>query len=576
MEAEFEKKFLRAQRFKTVKDLEKEYSKELINLYREKVDQKKREDEFQNVMNIYKTKLEEIEFLKNKKIEIFENIKKNQIEKEKSNLMLQEYLKEVDRKKLEFEKFMKEKGREALNFVKRNEEIKKKLEEELHKYEIKKRVKEDGKTTAKCLVESYKEKKEKEIKEELERDNFPHKNVMYKINQTFHNLGNKIDYSTTRFHNIVVVKHEDQLKEIDVDNFLSAQEKALKEVDKLKIRKKSKEIAKKQFESETKLSSKEILRKERAKENLNRLQDELNRINQARKKSKSKNKVITKDNMRLDAKTREKSSQKMMNKLLENKMKNRRGIYNSNQKAEDNPIIINQQETLEHADDISEFYKDQDDQCEIVDDYLNEAILEHNKEIEEKERSSNTSNYMASKTVNKYLDLTSLEKTESSQKQLYYEEPLLRDEKISSTEAIKRLNPVDLQSYGICKNDFTNFSTKLSHKNNVVNNINSQRKNIEEFNINDLLMRNKVDSSSNYLNNNFSDVDQKTKQKASSLVMEFLNDIKNTPIEEAKTKVIYLFLINLTRLNAKKINKYLIYMLSRSLILMKNNQIQMK
>jgi hypothetical protein len=516
MEAELEKKYLRAQRFKTIKDLEKEYSKELINLYREKVEQKKKEEEFQSVMTNYKTKLEEIEFLKNKKTEIFENIKKNQIEKEKSNMMLQDYLKEVERKKSEFEKFMKEKGREALNFVKRNEEIKKQLEEELHKFESKKKVKEEAKNTAKCLVENFKEKKEKEMKEQLENDNFPHKNVMYKINQTFHNLGNKIDYSTTRFHNIVIVKHEDQLKEADIDNFLSAQEKAIKEEDKLKIRKKSKEIAKQQFEKETNLSSKEILRKEKAKENLSRLQDELNQINQARKKSKSKNKVITSNNMKLDAKTREKSSQIMMNKLLENKMKNRRGILNKNIHEDIPEIHVEQPET---ANDISDFYKDHDDQSEVVDDYLNEAILKHNSEIDEKQN-----NTKISTGINKSIAINSHK---------YYEEPLLRDEKISSAEQIKRLNPIDLQSYGICKNDFTNFTTKLSHKNNLQN-INSQRKNIEDFNVNELFS---IHSSSN---KNKTEVDQNTKQKATSLVMEFLNDIKNIPDEVPKQTVFYI------------------------------------
>lgn len=552
MEAVLEKKYLRAQRFKTIKDLEKEYSKELINLYREKVDQNKKEKEFENVMDIYKTKLEEIEYLKNKKIEIFENIKKNQIEKEKSNLMLQEYLKEVDRKKLEFEKFMKEKGREALNFVKRNEELKKQIEEELHKYESKKKVKEEAKTTSKCLVETFKEKKEKEMKEKLENDNFPHKNIMYKINQTFHNLGNKIDYSTTRFHNIVVVKHEDQLKDVEVDYCLSAQDKAIKEEDKLKIRKKSKEIAKRQFENETKFSSKEILRKEKAKENLSRLQHELNQINQARKKSKSKNKVITKNNMKLDAKTREKSSHIMMNKLLENKMKNRRGILNKNEKIKDDYSHIHQyqEEMFEQANDISDFYKDQDDHEEIVDDYLNEAILKHNSEIEEIHK--NTQINSANKSINNfntcknnYLDIISsaTEETKSEQKRMFYEEPLLRDEKISSSEQIKRLNPIDLQSYGICKSDFTNFTNKLSHKNNFQN-INSQRKNIEDFNVNELLNRNRIDSSSNHLQKNIFEVDQNTKQKAKNLVMEFLNDIKNIPVEVAERNVLIYNLLN--------------------------------
>jgi hypothetical protein len=48
--AELEKKFAKAVRLKTVKDLEKEYSKELINIYRCREQEKKKDDEFRAVV----------------------------------------------------------------------------------------------------------------------------------------------------------------------------------------------------------------------------------------------------------------------------------------------------------------------------------------------------------------------------------------------------------------------------------------------------------------------------------------------------------------------------------------------
>jgi hypothetical protein len=49
-EAELEKKYVKAVRLKTVKELEKEYSKELINIYKQKEKENEREEEFRSVV----------------------------------------------------------------------------------------------------------------------------------------------------------------------------------------------------------------------------------------------------------------------------------------------------------------------------------------------------------------------------------------------------------------------------------------------------------------------------------------------------------------------------------------------
>jgi hypothetical protein len=52
IEAELEKKYNKAVRLKTIKDLEKEYSKELINIYRQKEKEREMEDDFKQIVRI--------------------------------------------------------------------------------------------------------------------------------------------------------------------------------------------------------------------------------------------------------------------------------------------------------------------------------------------------------------------------------------------------------------------------------------------------------------------------------------------------------------------------------------------
>jgi len=106
---------------------------------------------------------------------------------------------------------------------------------------------------------------------------------MYKIKQPFHQNGNNIDFSTTRFHNIVVVRHEDEL-----NDFLSAQEKALKEEKVIEQIKKSSEHAQKVFNKKTEENSLKVMKKMQAQENMKKLDEELKKLNDARKRNKNK------------------------------------------------------------------------------------------------------------------------------------------------------------------------------------------------------------------------------------------------------------------------------------------------
>jgi hypothetical protein len=52
IDVEFEKKFIKAQRMKTLKQLEKEYSKEIVGLYRDRLQEQENQAHFEEVVII--------------------------------------------------------------------------------------------------------------------------------------------------------------------------------------------------------------------------------------------------------------------------------------------------------------------------------------------------------------------------------------------------------------------------------------------------------------------------------------------------------------------------------------------
>lgn len=195
-----------------------------------------------------------------------------------------EYLERLERKNFEFQEFMREKGKKALGYFKRENEIKKSKENETKKLELKNKIKQEENLKSKKITENFREIKNLEKqKEDEDYKYFQKPNAIEKIYNCFHNLGNKIDYSNTRFHNVVVVKHDEE----ELNEFISAQEKAIQEALRTENTKKIKKKSIEKFVGETKISSKQILKKEKAKENLIKLQEELNKINDFRNRNKS-------------------------------------------------------------------------------------------------------------------------------------------------------------------------------------------------------------------------------------------------------------------------------------------------
>jgi len=129
-------------------------------------------------------------------------------------------------------------------------------------------------------VENNKEreiaKKYKEYLEnnDLEEDQVIDPKALYKKTQIYHPYGNnRIDYTNSRFHSIVVVKHGDELIK-----HITANEKAAEETNKTEIRLKSKEKSLEKFKRETSSNGYELQKKLKARENLKKLEDNLKKI----------------------------------------------------------------------------------------------------------------------------------------------------------------------------------------------------------------------------------------------------------------------------------------------------------
>lgn len=195
------------------------------------------------------------------------------------NEQLTSYLQELESKKREFDAFMQLKGKEALIYLKKENEYNKRMESELKKINHKNKVKNEENFKSKKIVQNFKNKMDN-----LNNFNndFQEPEIFQKMKQIFHNMGNDIDYSTTRFHNITLIKHNEDFK----DYYLSANEKAKKESVLLEIRNKSKDKLKKESLLKFEQNAKHSIKQDKAAKNLERLEKELESMNKAREKSR--------------------------------------------------------------------------------------------------------------------------------------------------------------------------------------------------------------------------------------------------------------------------------------------------
>ena len=481
----------RLKRIKEAKDLDKKWSKKVVEANRENEIQKKQKEEYIGAIEKCKNIIQMMEELKRSKEQYIKKQEESELEKERENQLRYENMLKEEEKKKQFDIFIKKKGIEASNYIKNKKEEEDRKYEELHRCEKKKQTKYEENIKTKKVIDNYIIKKEKEINEEKLNSLNPNTmDVLYKITNPFHNNGNKIDYSTTRFHNITIERHDNNLKD-EINLKINAFEKAKVEAENTKklINDKNKKL--KEFKKKEKINYREQIYKNRAKENLEKLNNEIQQFNKMKKGDKNNKKRIDINSNINNAKQNDRKAEHMMNKLLENQKGNRGKIYGENNLQ----IVTNNKNESNQKisdDSLTNFYKDKNDTYDVNENYLENKILELN-DIDDK-------NKMKKREIKKY------------------EEPIIRD-KIPKNEVINRLSPVDLPSYQKVelesKNEFEHREPKVKNQMFVLS---KKEKNINKYYLEDIpskandfnllneLQLNNNNYNNNYMNNELNDV----------------------------------------------------------------------
>ena len=482
----------RLKRIKEAKDLDKKWSKKVVEANRENEFQKKQQEEYIGAIEQFKTINQMIEELKRNREDYIKRQEESEIEKEKEKQMKYENMIREQEKKKQFDLFIKQKGIEASNYIKNKKEEEDRKYEELHRCEKKKQTKYEENIKTKKVIDNFLIKKEKEINEEKRNVLNPSTmDVLYTITNPFHNNGNKIDYSTTRFHNITIERHDNNLKE-EINLKINAYDKAKIEAENTKKIINEKNNRLKEFKKKEKINYREQINKNRAKENLEKLNNEIQQFNKMKKGDKTNVKKRIDINANVNnAKHNEKKAEHMMNKLLENQKGNRGKIYGENRLQ----IVTNKKNENEQKisdDSLNNFYKDKNDTYEI-----NEELIENQfEEINDKDNKKNKNK----KEIKKY------------------EEPIIRD-KIPKNEVINRLSPIDLPSYQKVElenvNEFEHREPKVKNQMFILNkkekNVNKYYledipSKVNDFNLLNELQLNNNNYNSNYTNNEMNDV----------------------------------------------------------------------
>jgi hypothetical protein len=481
----------RLKRIKEAKDLDKKWSKKIVEANRENELQKKQKEEYIGAIELVRSINQQIAELQRDKDIYIKKQEESEIEKEKEKQMKYENMIREQEKKKQFDLFIKKKGIEASNYIRNEKEEEDRKYEELHRCEKKKQTKYEENMKTKKVIDNFLIKKEKEINEEkLNALNPNTMDVLYKITNPFHNHGNKIDYSTTRFHNVTIERHDNNLKD-EINLKINAFEKAKIEAENTKklINDKNKKL--KEFKKNEKINYREQIYKNRAKENLEKLNNEIQQFNKMKKGDKNNKKRININANINNAKQNDRKAEHMMNKLLENQKGNRGKIYGENNLQ----IVTNNKNEANQKisdDSLTNFYKDKNDTYDVNENYLENKILELN-DIDDK-------NKMKKREIKKY------------------EEPIIRD-KIPKNEVINRLSPVDLPSYQKVelenKNEFEHREPKVKNQMFVLS---KKEKNINKYYLEDIpskandfnllneLQLNNNNYNNNYMNNELNDV----------------------------------------------------------------------
>ena len=416
----------RLKRIQEAKDLDIKISRQLVHANREVDEQIRQQEEYKGALEEYKNILQMIEDLKKSKELYIQKQIESEIEKQKELEQQNKNRLEMEEKRRQFEIFLKQKGIEASKYLKDLEEKKNRKHEELHRFERRKQTKEDENIKTKKVIDNYLIKKEKEMYEErMNAQNPGTMDVLYTITNPFHNNGNKIDYSTTRFHNVTVERHDNNLPN-SLDLKINAFDKAKVEAENTKKILNDKNNRLKEFKKNEKMNYREQINKNRAKEGLEKLNNEIQQLNRMKRGDKNNQKKRIDINANVNnAKQNDRKAEHIMNKLLEKQKGNRGKIYGGNNNLQ--IVTTNANEGNPISDDsLTNFYKDKKDVYDINE---NEILNKINIDDDDDDVYGNGGK---SKSKNKNVKK--------------YEEPVVRDRK-PKPEVINRLSPVDLPSY---------------------------------------------------------------------------------------------------------------------------------
>jgi len=164
LEVQLAKQEQRINRIREAKDLEREWSKEILDLYKQYQLQRQKQEEYLEIIEMYKNLIKEIDCLQKTREQIIKSREQAEIDKEREKILMEEYSEKMKQKQIQFNIFMKQKGKEAFDYLKKMNNLKKELEEEIHRYEKKKKVKNEENIKSKEIIDKYREEEEKKKK----------------------------------------------------------------------------------------------------------------------------------------------------------------------------------------------------------------------------------------------------------------------------------------------------------------------------------------------------------------------------------------------------------------------------
>ena len=350
---------------------------------------------------------------------------------------LEAFLKTVEEKKKKFDVFMSTRGQIALDAIRREKELNAEYEEEIKQIEKKKQTRVNQTNLERTIAQQYREKAK-------EATTFFQPDFFEKAVGPFHNHGTKIDYSTTRYHNVQVMKHVPE-------EVVNAEEKAEETRKRTAQMLKEKEVLINEFNKTTAQNAYEEAKRQRCAANLKLLEEKLKQLNREKRTKKQIAPKTTVD--------QEKVVDRRAQEMLETLLKQKKEINTRFKQFEEEPVIPNESQ-------ISSFYRD-----EVEDEPENEeeTVVICDRKFEEPV----TREFGLEETFNR-LAVIDMESYSHYNRQINKEHEICEEklqhvprEKVNFDEPIETLKPIEKIEI---QNKLSNLFEKLKFNSSSVGN----------------------------------------------------------------------------------------------------------